>query len=268
MAGQQYSGPGTFGRRVEKWVRDSAELRAWVQQARGLGAPATPEEAALRRYQRSRAGETALPHPSVSPLRYQALTQRHRQLSTRLALALILIPLLIPVAVLVGPVAVQAAVAALAVPLAALAWHDTRALARLESERHLSLRGGLADAWADWVKARETVESLDNAAQARAALGANEARMQSLVLALSRAEARPGHQDTEDHRASRDWVYRTAAQATALAQAERELELTTQAQVDAGDLRLAPEGDPDALEQALDAAREITRQMKEPPHLT
>lgn len=266
MASDHTPSVGNFGRRVEKWVRDSAELRAWMQQARGLGVPATPEEAALRRYHQSRTKEIALPHPSVTPARYEALQARHREVNRRLVLAALLIPVVAVVALVVSPVAAQAAIAALILPLLGLAAHDARALARLTAERHLTLRGGLADAWGDWVRSRAQLEALDNASQARAALGINEARMQALVTTLARAEERPDHRDTEEHAASRQWVYLTAAKAVALAQAEQELEAATQRHLDAGDLRMAPDGDPAALDEALQATREITRGM-EPPRL-
>lgn len=267
MASDHSPSVGNFGRRVEKWVRDSAELRAWMQQARGLGAPATPEEAALRRYHQSRTKEVALPHPSVTPARYDALEARHREVNRRLVLALLLIPLVAVLAIVVSPVAAQVAVAALVLPLVGLVAHDSRALTRLTEERHLSLQGGLADAWGDWVKARARLDVLDHASQARAALGVNEGRMQALVQTLARAEARPDHRDTDEHAASRQWVYRTAAKAVALAQAEQELEEATQRHLDAGDLAMAPDGDPTALDEALQATREITRGM-EPPRLT
>lgn len=173
----------------------------------------------------------------------------------------LVVPLLAALGVVVGPVAVKVAVWALLVPVAGLLFHDSRAIRRINHERHLTLEGGLADAWAAWVTARAELESLDNASQARAAMAANELRMQALVLTLGRAEARPDHQDTEEHAASREWVYRSAAKAVALVTAERELEATTQRQVDAGDLQVAPEGDLGALDHALDTARELTRGM-------
>ncbi|MBE7325189.1 hypothetical protein IEQ44_11035 [Nocardioides sp. Y6] len=266
MAAEHHPQVTAFGRRVEKWVRDSAELRAWLQQTRGLGVPATPEEAALRRYQQSRRKEVALPHPSVTPARYEALQARHREVNRRLALAVLLIPAVVLLAIAVNPMAAQLTVAALVLPLLGLAAHDSRLLSRLTEERHLSLSGGLADAWGDWVRVRTELEALDHASQARAALSINEARMQALVMTLARAEARPGHRDTEEHAASRQWVYRTAAKAVALAEAERELEAATQRHLDAGDLQMAPDGDPAALDDALHATREITRGM-EPPRL-
>lgn len=266
MASDQYPGVHSFGRRVEKWVRDSAELRAWVQQARGLALPATPEEAALRRYHQSRTKQIALPHPSVTPARYEALQARHRELNRRLVLTALLIPVVALVAVVISPVAAQVAVATLILPLLGLAVRDSAVRARLTDEGHLTLRGGLADAWGDWVRSRAQLEALDNASQARAALGINEARMQALVTTLARAEERPDHRDTEEHTASRQWVYLTAAKAVALAQAEQELEAATQRHLDAGDLRMAPDGDPAALDDALQATREITRGM-EPPRL-
>lgn len=263
MAAEQGAGGKSFGRRLEKWVRDSAELRAFVQSARGLSG--TPEELAVRKYRRSSTAEMALPHPNVSQHRYELMTRRHRELSNQLAGALVVLPVLLTLGLLVGPLAAQVTLWALMLPALAVAAHRARELGRLNAERHLPLQGGLADAWKDWVTARETLESLDGAVQARAALGANESRMQSLVLALARAESRPNHRDTEEHAASREWVYRSAAKAIALATAEQELEEATQRQVDAGDLQLAPDGDLDALDQALDAAHELTQGTDEPP---
>lgn len=263
MAAEQGSGGRSFGRRLEKWVRDSAELRALVvQSARGLAG--SPEDLAVRRYHRSGTALVPLPHPNVSPYRYDLLSRRHRELSLQLTVTLALLPALLGLGFVISPLAAQVVTWSLLLPLAALAAQRVAGLRRLDEERHLHLRGGLADAWGDWVKARQVVEGLDNASQARAAIAANEARMQALVLALGRAEAQPHHRDTADHAASREWVYRTAAKAVALARAEKELEEAMQRQVDAGDLQLAPEGDVDALDQALDAARELTRGLDEP----
>ncbi|WP_110240099.1 hypothetical protein [Nocardioides gilvus] len=257
-------GPGdkTFGRRLERWTRDAAELRSRIASAGGL--VRTPEETALRRYQRSTTSEVALPHPSVSPRRYAALNQRHRELSTQLGLAVLLAPVLLIVGVAVGPLAAQFAIWALLLPVVALAAHRGRALRQLDAERHLALRGGLADAWRDWLAARDKVEALDGASQARAAIAANDLRMQALVVALGRADGVPGHQDTKEHAASREWVFRSAAKASALAEAERELEAATQRQVDAGELQFAPDGDLDELDQALEAARQLRREMDPP----
>lgn len=264
MSDEPDPGGKSFGRRLERWVRDSTELRAVSKWARGV--PATPEEASLLRYRRSRSAEVALPHPAISPHRHDALSRRHRDLTRRLLVSLLLVaPLLVVLGVVVEPVAAQVLVWALLVPLTGLALHHGRALGRLHQQRHLTLKGGLADAWSDWVAAREQLEALDGAAQSRSALAANEARMQALVLALGQADARPDHQDTEEHAASREWVYRSAAKAMALAEAERELEAATQRHVDAGDLQLAPEGDPESLDLALDTTRALTRGMDEPP---
>lgn len=257
MASDQRPEGAGFGRRLEKWVRESADLRAWVDQARGV--PVSPETAALRRYQRSRTKDVALPHPALTPRAYDALGDRRRVLVQRVLAASVAVPLLITLGVLLGPALAQVAAWALLLPVIGLLAHDVRALAVLDRERHLTLRGGLADAWSDWVRARATIDALEHASQARAALGVNDARMQHLVLALGRAESRPDHRDTEEHRASRAWVYDTAAKAVALAEAERHLEVTTRLQVDAGELQVAPDGDGDALDHALDAARQIAR---------
>lgn len=251
---------GAFGRRLERWTHDSAQLQGGSELVRE-----SSEDATVGRLQGSRTGRVDLPEPSISPRRYETLSQRQRDLNRRLVVTLGLVaPLLVILGVLVGPIAAQVAVWALLAPAAGLAFHDGRASRRISHERHLELEGGLADAWAAWVTARSQLESLDNASQARAAIAANEPRMQALVLALGRAEARPDHQDTEEHAASREWVYRSAAKAVALAAAERELEAATQRQVDAGDLEIAPEGDLTALDDALDTARELTRGLDDP----
>lgn len=254
------AGP-TFGRRLERWTRDAAELRSKLSSAGGL--VRTPEETAVRRYQRSRTGQVALPHPALSSHSYDALTRRNRELGTQIGLALLLVPALIVAGVAVGPVAAQVAIWSLLLPVVALLAHRAAALRRLSAERHLTLQGGLADAWKDWVDAREKVEALDGAFQARAAIAANEPRMQALVLTLGRADAKPGHKDTKEHAASREWVFRSAAKALALADAERELEAATQRQVDAGELQFAPDGDLDELDHALEAARELSRRSDE-----
>lgn len=219
----------------------------------------------MRRYEGSTTGTIELPEPSISPRRYEALSQRRRDLHRRLVVtSLLLAPLLVVLGVAVAPVALKVAIWALLVPVAGLLLHDGRTVRRINRERHLSLQGGIADAWSDWLGALHQLESLDNASQARAAMAANEPRMQALVLALARAEARPGHTDTQEHAASRQWVYRSAAKAVALATAERELEATTQRQVDAGELRIAPDGDLSALDQALDTAHELARGVDDP----
>lgn len=265
MSDQSDSGARSFGRRLEQWVRDSAELRAMVRWGRN---PATPEEAALARYRRSRTGEVSLPHPGVSAYRYQALGRRQRTLVTRmLVMAGVLAPLLVVLGVVLDPVAAQVAAWVALAPILVLLARDAHELTRTGRERHLSLKGGLADAWSDWVDARDQLEALDGASQARAALGANEARMHTLVLSLGRAEARPDHQDTEEHVASREWVYRSAAKASALAAAEQELEATARRQVDSGELRLAPDGDLDSLDHALDSTRALTQGLAQGPDI-
>ena len=261
MTADHESGGSAFGRRIERWTQDSAQLQGTSELVQG-----SAEDATVRRYQGSTTGKVSLPEPSISPRRYEALRQRQRDLGRRLVATLVLIvPLLVVLGVVVGPLAVQLAIWALLVPTAGLMIHDGRAIRRINQERHLTLKGGLADAWAAWGDARAELESLDNTSQARAAMAANELRMQSLVLALGQAEARPGHQDTEEYAASREWVYRSAAKAVALAAAERELEVSTQRHVDAGDLQIAPEGDFGALDHALDTARELTHGMDETP---
>lgn len=262
MAAQQSSGGSGLGGRLEKLVRDSAELRAWAQQVRQ---PATSEASTLRRYRRSRTGEVALPHPALTARHHAVIEQRRQVLMRRMLAASLAVPLVITLGVLLGPAVVQAAVLALLVPLAGLLVHHGRELAVLEKERHLTLRGGLADAWSDWLRATAEIESLEHASQARAALGVNEARMHHLVLALGSAEQQSDHSDTEEHRASRAWVYETAARAVALAAAERELERTTRLEVDADQLRIAPEGDAEALADALEAARALARERGEQP---
>lgn len=261
MAGDNEPRAASFGRRLQKWVRDSAELRSLWDAAH---LPTTPEEATVRRYRRSRTLEVALPHPAISQRRYDVLTEHQQAAARRVMLASLLVPLLVVLGVVVGPLAAQVAIWALLVPTAGVLAHQGRALSRIDAERRLAMSGGLADAWSDWVTAREQLEALEGAAQARAALAANEGRMHSLVLALARSQT---DQETAEHAASREWVYRSAAKAMALAEAEQELEAATQRHVDAGDLQLAPEGDLDALDHAVDTARELTRRADEPPSL-
>lgn len=263
MAADQDPQGRSFGRRLQKWARDSAELRARWGSAEGP--PSSPEEATLRGYRRSTTAEVALPSPSISQRRYDALGERRHGLLVRLALAVLAVPVLAVLGLLVDPLTAQVATWALLVPLVAMAAHHGRALRRLDDERHLTFQGGLADAWGDWLAARDRLGALEGASQARAALAANEARMQALVLVLGRAESDPAHQDSEEHKASREWIYRSAAKAACLAAAEQELEAATQREVDAGDLRLAPDGDLDALDHALDTARELTVRTDEPP---
>src|SRR5690606_10141753 len=106
----------------------------------------------------------------VSSFRYDALNRRHRELTTQLTVASVLVPILIILGVAVGPLAAQLAIWALLLPALALMAHRAMTLHQLGKERHLTLQGGLADAWKDWVDAREKVEALDGAAQARAAI--------------------------------------------------------------------------------------------------
>ena len=98
MASDQRPEGAGFGRRLEKWVRESADLRAWVDQARGV--PVSPETAALRRYQRSRTKDVALPHPALTPRAYDALGDRRRVLVQRVLAASVAVPLLITLGVL------------------------------------------------------------------------------------------------------------------------------------------------------------------------
>lgn len=261
MTADHEPGVASFARRLERWTHDSAQLQ---EESALVLAPT--EDATVRRFQRSTTGKTDLPEPSISYRRYEALRQRRRELSRRLRVTLVLIvPLLAVLGMVVGPIISKVAIWALLAPVAGLLLHDSRAIRRIDRARHLTLEGGLADAWKAWATARAELESLDNASQARAAMAANELRMQALVVALGRAESRPGHQDRVEHAASREWVYRSAAKAVALVIAERELEATTQRQIDAGDLQIAPEGDLEALDHALDTARELTRGLEDPP---
>lgn len=253
----------TFAGRLERWTRDAAELRSKVAAVGGL--VRTPEETAVRRYHRSTTREVALPHPAVSPRRSEALDQRRREVVTQLMVAMLLTPVLVVIGVAAGPLGLQVATLALLLPLLVLIPHRVRLVRQLDAERQLTMKGGVADAWRDWVTARERVQALDGASRARAAIGANDARMGALVLALARADAVPGHRDPREHADSREWVFRSAAKATALAEAERQLEVATQRQVVAGELQFAPDGDLDELDLALEAARELHRRSDRAP---
>lgn len=255
MAAEQDAGGSAFARRLEKWTRDSADL-----QSTGA-APNTPEEAARKRYERSRTRSVALPHPALSPAQYDALGRRRSTVLTRLTVILLAMPVVVTLAVLVGPVAAQVALWALLVPLTGAAAHQSATLARIEQQRHLRLTGGLADAWSDWGSARDHLDELGTPTQARAAIGANEARMQALVVGLSRSG-----DDTAEHQASRAWVYDTAAKAVALAQAERAIAAGAVRELALDDLRLAPDGDTDSLDRALATARALEAD-DEPPAL-
>src|SRR5690606_10252833 len=105
------------------------------------------------------------------PSRYAALTQRCRELNKQATLMWLLVPAILVLGAVSGPVAVQAGIWALLLPLIALLMHRIKSVRRMNAERHLPLEGGLADAWRDWVAARDKIDSLDGAAQARAALG-------------------------------------------------------------------------------------------------
>jgi hypothetical protein len=253
MASEDNSG-GEFHRRIEQWTRDSAELRAG-----SAGALVAPEEAALQRYARSTAPPQPLPHPAISPQRYADLTRERSTIAVRLLVTMLAMPLVVTLAVLVDPLAASIAVGALLLPLAGFALHQTRALTRVERTRHLALRGGLAEAWADWGRARQRLEALGSPSQARAALAANEPRMQAVVLSLAQADNEAGHQDTAEQAEARAWVFGTAAKATALAQAEEDLAATTRRQLDVDELLLAPDGDDTSLDHALDSARALNR---------
>ncbi|MDT0202235.1 hypothetical protein [Nocardioides sp. AE5] len=259
MAADPDPGAGAHDRRVERWTRDSAELR-------GDTAAVSPEEAALRRYQRSRTSRVSLPHPALAHHRAPAWDRRRTVLGARLAISLALVaPLLVVLGVVVGPLAAKIVLWALLVPTLGLAAHDARALVAGQREHRLVLRGGLADAWSDWVGATGRLEELDGAAQARAAVAVNEDRMRTLVQSLARAEAQPGHQDTPEQATARTWVYRTSAKAVALVAAERELEASARRELMAGEIELAPNGDLDALDLALGTARELTSGADDQP---
>ena len=247
----------TFERRREKWAQEAADLRA-----AGSFDDSSPE-ATVRRYERSRTASVALRAPTLSPQRYHALSRRHRALGRRRALLMLLVPVVIVAGVMIDPLVAKVVVWALLVPLVALVLHHTREIARIEQQRHLVLRGGLADAWHDWLAAREELEAVDAAAQARAALGVNEPRMESLVVALAQADA-AGLRDTPEHAESRAWVHATAAKAVALAAAERKLGTVLEGRSAVAELQVAPDGDTDALDQALAAARELGRDDQHP----
>lgn len=252
MAADSEPAGASFERRREKWAQESADLTAAATPTDG-----SSPEATVRRYQRSRTAPVSLPSPRISPLRYDALSQRHHALSRRRALLLLLVPVLVVLGVVVDPVVAKVVAWALLLPLAVAVVRHTRALAQIEDERHVELRGGLADAWRDWCSARTELEAIDTASQARAALGANESRMESLVAALAQVDA-AGRHDSAEHAASRAWVHTTAAKAVALTVAERQLATAVHDRTRAGELQVAPDGDTDALDRALTTARELT----------
>ncbi|WP_110205263.1 hypothetical protein [Nocardioides daejeonensis] len=244
-------GAGAFEQRLERWTRESEALRA------GSDAALDPEEAALLRYRRSTTGATPLPHPLISPERYDDLTRQQRRAALLMAVLLLLAPVLVVLGLVVDPTALQAAILVLLAPTLVGAAGAGRRIVVLGRRRQVTLRGGLADAWRDWMAARAEVEAIDHAAQARAALGANEPRMESLILALAEVGTRPG-QETDVHTASREWIYRSAAKAVALAAAERQVEAASVRELESTTLQLAPSGDADALDHALRAARELS----------
>ncbi len=251
------SDASAHSRRLAKWASDSADLRAATA---APGDPdVVPEVAAMARYRRSRTTVVRLPHPMVSARRYDALTRRRSELARRTTLLLLLTPLLVVLGAVLDPLALQVAIWALLLPAAGVAVHHRRVVRAIDRERHVTLRGGLADAWSDWVAARAQLQALDHASQARAALGANEDRMHTLVLALGRADAAPDHRDAEEHAASRAWVYRSAATAGALVAAEQDLELESRRDAATSILEIAPDGDIHTLEHALDTARALAR---------
>lgn len=236
-------------RRVAQWARDSAEFRPDADVPDGDDAAQ-----ALMRYRRSRTTVVRLPHPLFPASRHRALDEGRRQLARRVAILLILEPLLVVLAVVVEPLALQLAIGALALVDLGVVVHHRSAVRAIDRERHITLHGGLADAWSDWLVARERLAVLDDASQARAALDVNEDRMRTLVAALGTSAPQP---ETDQFAASEDWVYRSAATAGALVAAEQRLELERRQDVDAGILAVAPDGDLDALQHALDNARAL-----------
>lgn len=222
-------------RRLERWSREAAEIRAAGASPDDPDVPL--EQAALARYNRSTTRLVRLPHPAVSARRYAALTRRRRELLTRTAVLVALFPVLAVLALVLDPVAAKVAMTVLLLACGAVAVHHLRSASRLESERHVQLRGGVADAWRDWLDARQRLEQLHTATAARAAIGATEDRMRLLVLELSRE---PGAGSDP----ARHWVHRTSANAVALAAAEERRAL------DPGDRA-------DAVRRALDTAREL-----------
>lgn len=168
----------------------------------------------MARYRRSGTPVVRLPHPLVSERRYAALSERRRELVRRSRLLTALVPVLLVLGAVIDPLAAQAAVGALLLPTAGLAVHDRRAARRLDEQRQVRLRGGAADAWADWLAARDALAALPHATDARASLAVTEDRMHSLVLALADSTS----PDTSD---TREALYRAAATAVALADAAR-----------------------------------------------
>ncbi|MFS3130059.1 hypothetical protein ACLM5J_16785 [Nocardioides sp. Bht2] len=215
MGADDEAAASAHSRRLAKWTRDADDLRA--ASAPPDDPETAPEVAAMARYRRSRTGVIRLPHPLVSARRYGALTRRRHELNRRSALAVALLPVLIVIGALLDPLAAQVAIWALLVPSAGAVIHYRRKIRAIDAERQITLRGGVADAWSDWLAARTRLEQLDDASQARAQLGASEDRMHALVLTLS----------TDENHAARDWVYRNAAGANALAATEQRLELET-----------------------------------------
>lgn len=248
-----------FSERREQWSRESAELRDSSR------APGTSVEATVTGYRRSRTGRTKLPAPALARSTYDALSRRHRSRVVGLCAALVVLPVLLVLALVVDPVVVTIVLLALLVPVGAFALHQGVSAARLEEQRHLLLRGGLADAWRDWLTARDTLAGLSHASQSYAAVAANEVKMETLVLTLARADADSSHRDSPAHAASRDWVFQNAAKAVALVAAEQELDALQQSHTAAGELDLAPDGDDDALDRALETARALRASVDEPP---
>lgn len=248
-------GADSYSGRLEGWARESAELHADMGTSGGdvVGEVGASEEIAMRRYRRSSTRPTRLPNPLVSAYRYEMLTRRRRALVLRLVGALLALPVLVGLCLWVDPDAAQIALGALLVVPTGVVLHHVRALTRLERERHVRLQGGLADAWRDWLEASAQVEAFDGASQARAALSANEARMQTLVAALGEGDASSAARDSAEHAAASEWVYRSAATAVALARA-------AQLQSAVEPLTLAPDGDTESLEQALEGTRSPTRE--------
>ena len=247
-----------FSERREQWSRESAELRDSSR------APGTSVEATVNGYRRSRTRRAKLPAPALARSTYEALSRRHRSRVVGLSAALIVLPVLLVLALVVDPMVLTIGLLALLLPVGAFAVHQGVSASRLEEQRHVVLRGGLADAWRDWLSARDTLAGLSHASQSYAAVAANEVKMETLVLALGRADADSSHRDSESHAASRAWVFQNAAKAVALVAAEQELDALQRGQAATGELEFTPDGDDDALDQALEAARELRASVEEP----
>lgn len=133
-----------------------------------------------------------------------------------------LTPMLVVLGAVVDPFAVQAALWGLLVPIAGIAVHDRLAVRAIDGQRQVTLRAGVAEAWSDWLAARTALAELPEASDARAALAVQEDRMHTLVLSLAADPTTPGDPQSPTHEA----IYRHAAAAVALVDAEERLELT------------------------------------------